>query len=109
MRVPATDDVDLEDPKQPERLLAVLSEREPGCFVDFGCGSGSLLKRARTLGWTAVGVEFQADVVKSVAAETGCAVLHGIEALRSCPSMPAQVIHLGDVVEHLTRPDVVLR
>jgi SAM-dependent methyltransferase len=103
-----TDDVGLEDPKQPERLLAVLKRRATGCFVDFGCGSGSLLKQARAIGWTAVGVEFQAEVVESIAAETGCPVLHGIEALESYPSLPAQVIHLGDVVEHLTKPDEVL-
>jgi SAM-dependent methyltransferase len=102
-------DQEIEDPKQPERLLAVLARHGPGCFVDFGCGSGSLLKEARRLGWTAVGVEFQADVVQKVAAHTGSAVLLGIAGLRSCASLPADVIHLGDVVEHLTTPEVVLR
>jgi SAM-dependent methyltransferase len=102
-------DAVIEDPKQPEKLLNVLKRRTPGCFVDFGCGSGSLLQEARSLGWTAVGVEFQADVVRRVARDTGCSILLGVDALRSCSSLPADVIHLGDVVEHLTTPDAVLR
>lgn len=103
-----TDGAEIEDPKQPERLLSALKRRAPGCFVDFGCGSGSLLEAARKLGWTAVGVEFQADVARSVAARTGCSVLHGIGALQASASMPADVIHLGDVIEHLTTPDVIV-
>ena len=105
----AAEDAGVEDPKQPERLLTALKRRAPGRFVDFGCGTGSLLRESRRLGWTAVGVEFEAEVVRKVAAETGSTVLHGIDALRSFPTMPADVIHLGDVVEHLTAADGVLR
>jgi SAM-dependent methyltransferase len=104
-----TDDGTIDDPKQPEKLLAVLRRRTPGCFVDFGCGSGSLLVQARRLGWKALGVEFQSDVVRSVAANTGCDVLLGIDSLRSSLSVPADVLHLGDVVEHLTNPYNILR
>jgi SAM-dependent methyltransferase len=102
------DDASLEDPKQPERLLSVLARREPGLFVDFGCGSGSLLVRARGLGWNAVGVEFDAEVARKVAVDSGCSVLLGIEGLLSS-SPRADVLHLGDVVEHLTAPDQVLK
>jgi SAM-dependent methyltransferase len=97
------------DPKEPAAVLACLGQREPGLFVDFGCGSGSLLIAARALRWTAVGVEFQADVVEMVAKQTGCLVLNGLDALRGSQAVPADVIHLGDVIEHLTTPlDVVL-
>jgi len=102
------DDVSLEDPKQPERLLSVLGRREPGQFVDFGCGSGSLLVRARGLGWNAVGVEFDAEVAGKVAVDSGCSVLLGIEGLLAS-STRADVLHLGDVVEHLTTPGEVLK
>jgi len=99
----------IEDPKDPERVLATLRRRQPGLFVDFGCGSGSLLRGARAGGWAAVGVEFEGDVARNTATETGCPVLHGISELRSFPRLPADVIHLGDVIEHLTAPDELLR
>ena len=102
------DDAGLEDPKQPEKLLAVLKRRAPGRFIDFGCGSGSLLMGARALGWSAVGVEFQPDVVRKVSAETNCKVHLGLAGLQSEGCPPADVIHLGDVVEHLTTADAVL-
>jgi SAM-dependent methyltransferase len=92
------------DPKEPQRLLEWLRRRDAGTFVDFGCGSGALLLAARDLGWVAAGVEFQADVVRSVATETGCVVLDGLQGLRRFASLPADVIHLGDVIEHLTEP-----
>ena len=102
-------DASVEDPKAPEEVLARLRTRPPGVFVDFGCGSGSLLAPARDLGWTAVGVEFDADVVRQAAARTGCVVFNGLEELRRSAVVPVDVIHLGDVVEHLTAPLDVLR
>lgn len=98
----AADDPTIEDPKQPERLLETLRRRTPGRFVDFGCGRGALLPAAARLGWMTVGVEFEVDVARRVAAETGVAVLHGLDELRSSAHVPVDVIHLGDVVEHLT-------
>ena len=44
-------DASVEDPKAPEQVIARLRSRSPGVFVDFGCGSGSLLALARDLGW----------------------------------------------------------
>jgi SAM-dependent methyltransferase len=102
-------DASVEDPKAPEEVLARLRARPPGVFVDFGCGSGSLLAPARDLGWTAVGVEFDADVVPPAAERTGCVVFNGLEELRRSAVVPVDVIHLGDVVEHLTAPLDVLR
>ena len=102
-------DASVEDPKAPEEVLARLRTRPPGVFVDFGCGSGSLLPPARDLGWTAVGVEFDADVVRQTAERTGCVVFNGVEELRRSAVVPVDVIHLGDVVEHLTAPLDVLR
>ena len=102
-------DASVEEPKTPEAVLARLRTRRPGMFVDFGCGSGSLLAPARDLGWTAVGVEFDAYVVRQAAARTGCVIFNGLEELRRSAVVPADVIHLGDVVEHLTAPLDILR
>ena len=96
------------DPKQPERILAWLGRREPGVFVDFGCGSGSLLVSAGQLGWTPVGVEFDAEVARRTEAETRHPVLQGLSGLRASKWVPADVINLGDVIEHLVTPMEVL-
>ncbi len=104
----APEDAAVQDPKDPERVLTCLRKRPPGVLLDFGCGSGSLLVAARALGWTAVGVEYQADVVQRTASRTGTAVFGGLDALRQSGCLPIDVIHLGDVVEHLTAPFEVL-
>lgn len=97
------------DPKRPEWILAWLGRRKPGVFVDFGCGSGSLLTSAGRLDWTSVGVEFDADVTRRTEDETGHPVLQGLRGLRASKWVPADVIHLGDVIEHLPAPLVLLR
>jgi len=91
-------DASVEDPKAPEEVLARLRTRPPGVFVDFGCGSGSLLAPARDLGWETVGVEFEVDVVRQAAARTGCVVLNRLEERRRSAVVPVDAIHLGDVV-----------
>jgi SAM-dependent methyltransferase len=91
------------DPKDPESLLALLASLTPGTFLDYGCGDGSLLSRAARAGWNAVGVEFDRDVAASTAARTGLRVHDRVSEL-SLPLGVADVLHLGDVIEHLTAP-----
>ncbi len=102
-------DSSINDPKDLDAVLACLGQREPGLLVDFGCGSGSLLVAARALRWMAVGVEFQAEVVDSVARQTGCVVFNGLDQLRRSGNVPADVVHLGDVIEHLANPLDIVR
>lgn len=102
-------DYGIQDPKDPGFILTRLSERSPGVFLDYGCGSGSLLQKARALGWTAVGVEYDAKVVEHVAERTDCVVLPGLGAFRRSRFVPADVVYLGDVIEHLPNPLDVLR
>jgi SAM-dependent methyltransferase len=102
-------DTSLEDPKAPEEILARLRALPPGRFVDFGCGAGSLLESARTLGWTAIGVEFDPDVARRASALSHCPVVTRVDELRASAVVPADVLHLGDVLEHLTAPLDVLR
>jgi SAM-dependent methyltransferase len=91
------------DPKDPESVLALLAGLTPGTFVDYGCGDGSLLARVAPMGWNAIGVEFDPGVAASTAKRTGLRVLDRTTE----PSLPrgvADVLHLGDVIEHLTAP-----
>lgn len=84
--------------------LARSARHGSGTFVDYGCGRGRLLQEAARLGWRAVGVEFDDAVAASVARKTGLSVVGHQEALRSLRGC-ADVLHLGDVIEHLTAVD----
>jgi SAM-dependent methyltransferase len=97
-------DHEVEDPKQPMRVLDALKGLSPSTFLDFGCGRGELLKVVTTAGWQASGLEFDPAVAEAVSSATGVAV--GTIS-RSCElaGSPFAVVHLGDVVEHLTEPD----
>ena len=87
----------------PEPTLRELKAYAPGTFLDYGCGRGELLERAAEAGWRTVGVEFDERLAKDVAARIVTTVITPTEALRDF-SAAADVIHLGDVVEHLTDP-----
>lgn len=76
----------------------------PGTFVDYGCGRGRLMQEVSRLGWRAIGVEFDDAVAASVAREIGLPVVGRDEAHRSLRGR-ADVLHLGDVIEHLTAID----
>ncbi len=89
------------DPKEPQRVIDYLRSRKPGCFLDYGCGAGLLLEKAAELGWESIGVEFAPDVVERVARKTRCRVVSAAE-LESADLPLADVLHLGDVIEHLT-------
>jgi SAM-dependent methyltransferase len=84
------------------RVLGWLASRPPGVFVDYGCGSGALLKEARALRWNGVGVELDARVAEATSVETGVRVVTDPGDL---PQGAADAVHLGDVIEHLTRLD----
>lgn len=83
------------------RIIELLKEIERGVFVDYGCGAGSVLVEAARLNWRAVGVEFDEEVAAEAERKTGIEVLtpRRVEALNR---LRADVLHLGDVIEHLT-------
>jgi len=89
----------VEHPKDPAAVLALLRSIPEGRFMDYGCGSGDLLSEVRQLGWSAIGIEYDPDVAASVAARTNCPVYVPSEAATLAP---VDVLHLGDVIEHLT-------
>lgn len=86
------------------QFLAAGDRTGPGTFVDYGCGRGRLVQEAARLGWRAIGVEFDEGVAASVARATGLRVVGHHEALRSLRGC-ADVLHLGDVIEHLAAVD----
>jgi SAM-dependent methyltransferase len=101
--VPA--DPGVSDPKQPQRVVQWLRAAASGTFVDYGCGGdGRLLSEAARLNWRAIGVEYDDEVAKVAADRSGAQVV-GLSQLDSLPPRCADVLHLGDVIEHLTDLD----
>jgi len=81
-----------------DEVLDFLRSHPRGVFLDYGCGDGSLLQEVRKLGWDVIGVEFDPEVVKQLASNIDAEVIGTDDA----PSRLADIIHLGDVLEHLT-------
>jgi SAM-dependent methyltransferase len=91
-----------------DAVLTRLRAQVPGTFVDYGCGRGHLLEAVRDLGWTVLGVEWSRDVAAAVSARTGVQVLCPADvAMQATPV--ADVLHLGDVLEHMTHLPAQLR
>ena len=60
---------------------------------------------AAKLGWRPYGVEFDPEVARRVEGKTGLKVFSDPSALLNEAGGPADVLHLGDVIEHLTALD----
>lgn len=74
--------------------------QEPGTLLDFGCGTGEFLVRARHEGWKTFGVE-PAEPARKAAAAKLPDVFHDIE---SVPLQSCNAITLWHVLEHV--PDL---
>ncbi len=95
----------VEDPKEPGRTIEWLQKLPAGTFMDYGCGQGLLLGQARRLGWHAMGFELDAEVARRTHERTECEVLSDPDLLATRYAAGVDVLHLGDVIEHLTDPD----
>lgn len=101
----ASDGHDLDDPKEPQRVVAWLAERPAGTFVDYGCGPGRLLADVDRTGWRAIGVEFDPAVAAATGQRVGVLVANRFTMDALIAEQQADVLHLGDVIEHLTDSD----
>lgn len=80
-------------------VIAFLRKQPAGVFIDYGCGKGEILREAKKLGWRPIGVELSEEVARAVSERTG------VEVVQPGHGMRADVLHLGDVLEHLTKMD----
>lgn len=98
------EDHESEMPEDPEDRFANpiewLRKNPPAVFLDYGCGAGELLEQAQKLGWDCRGIEFDPKVAESVENELGVRVVTDPSELGE--NFQADVLHLGDVIEHLT-------
>ncbi len=100
-----TVDANVDDPKEPCRTLKWLGRSGGSTFIDYGCGDGTLLVEAAKLGWRPYGVEFDPEVARRAEGKAGLKVFTDPSALLNEAGSPADVLHLGDVIEHLTALD----
>jgi SAM-dependent methyltransferase len=80
--------------------------REPGRMIDVGCWVGFLLAEARERGWDVEGIE-PSRYASDYAREQLDLPVQTLDLL-SADVEPADVVVMGDVIEHLVRPDEVL-
>ena len=83
-----------------EQPVAWLKENSPALLLDYGCGAGELLEQAQKLKWRCAGVEFDRKVAEAVACRLNIPIVTKPVELGN--DFKADVLHLGDVVEHLT-------
>ena len=89
----------------PLRYLAVA---EKGRMLDVGCGDGSVLKLAQELGWSAEGVDFDAQAVDA-ARRKGLSVRLGGLAEQRYPDESFDLVLMSHVIEHVHDPLATLR
>ena len=83
-------------------VLSWLRREGRGKFVDYGCGAGHLLHAAKLAEWNAIGIEFEENVATRISQRIGVPVITDTAELLN---RPADVLHLGDIIEHLTELD----
>ena len=77
--------------------------------LDYGCGAGGFLKACQARGFDVIGVEFDPAAARAVAEALGCPAMTVGEFDATDPRNQVDVIHFGDVLEHLPDPFDTMR
>jgi SAM-dependent methyltransferase len=88
-----------------DRQYRNLSRGSAGRVLDVGCGDGGFLENAVSIGWSAVGTDFDPTVVDNArkrGLDVRLGTVDGIEG-------PFDVVTLSHVIEHVYDPHEVLR
>lgn len=95
-------------PKFEQRVDRVRRHRAGGRLLDVGCSYGVFLRVARERGFEAQGVELSADTA-ALARKQGFEVFVGSLFDAGFPDASFDVVHAGDVIEHLADPRSFVR
>jgi SAM-dependent methyltransferase len=79
-----------------------------GVVLEVGCGNGDNLHRLKTLGWTVMGMDVDADAIR-LARSRGIDVRFGDLVQVQLPASSVDAIILHHVIEHLHNPRETLR
>ena len=100
-----TDDGSLSHLRHTKKILGSV---KPGKLLDVGCSSGDFLITARDKGFEVDGIELNPRTAKQ-AKGRGLAVKIGTLADAYFASGQFDVVHLGDVIEHVPNPRTLIR
>jgi SAM-dependent methyltransferase len=78
-------------------------------FLDIGCGTGETLTAAAKLGWDASGIELSPSAAAIARVKSGRPVFNGPFEDFAATGGEYDIIHLGDVLEHLRKPHHLIK
>ena len=76
----------------------------PGRLLDVGCGNGLFMGSMARLGWSAHGIDFDANALMQAQRYAGVTTAQGDLVEQALPPASFDAIHLGNVIEHLPEP-----
>jgi SAM-dependent methyltransferase len=74
-------------------------------FLDIGCGTGETLAAAAELGWDARGIELNRSAAAIARERSGRPVFNGPFEEFAASGEQYDIIHMGDVLEHIREPN----
>jgi SAM-dependent methyltransferase len=77
-------------------------------FLDIGCGTGETLIAAAKLGWNASGIELNQSAAAIARERSGKPVFNGRFEDFAASGEQYDIIHMGDVLEHLRHPHLLI-
>ena len=91
-------------------MRQLLPANKTGPVLDFGCGEGLLLAVAQSLGYDDLtGVDISGALLQKAAQRTSAKLHHadGLGLLKASPNGAFEAIIAFDILEHLTRPELL--
>jgi 2-polyprenyl-3-methyl-5-hydroxy-6-metoxy-1,4-benzoquinol methylase len=88
--------------------LRYLADRPAGRLLDIGCGDGTMLKQAMSLGWSVEGVDIDATVLENARSKGLLVHLGAVEEL-NLPDDSFDLILMSHLIEHVYDPIRLLR
>jgi SAM-dependent methyltransferase len=92
-------------------LLAMYGEPPPRRVLEVGCGSGNVVRKLTEIGYKVTGVDTDRRLIEKAQERCGSATLVIGDVARLPPALqgPYDVIGFFDVLEHLDRPEDLIR
>jgi SAM-dependent methyltransferase len=93
-----------------QRSINILGKWAPnnGTILDYGCGVGEFLQLAKLEGFIPTGVEFNREVALQASERVCCTVYTPEIFFSESAGVKFDLIHMGDVLEHLPNPRLVV-